>query len=65
VHDAQAANIIVSNLFDKLLLLKRVGGTVFVGELGDKYHKLMEYSEVTPGAAPLQRPTTRLSGCRR
>ena len=40
-------------LFDNLLLLKRGGETVFVGELGEKCHKLVEYFEAIPGTAPL------------
>ncbi|GMF50034.1 unnamed protein product [Phytophthora fragariaefolia] len=40
-------------LFDHLLLLKRGGETVFVGELGEKCHKLVEYFEAIPGVAPL------------
>uniref|UniRef100_A0AAV1TY87 ABC transporter domain-containing protein n=1 Tax=Peronospora matthiolae TaxID=2874970 RepID=A0AAV1TY87_9STRA len=40
-------------LFDHLLLLKRGGETVFVGELGAKCQKLVEYFEAIPGVAPL------------
>uniref|UniRef100_H3GSA1 ABC transporter domain-containing protein n=1 Tax=Phytophthora ramorum TaxID=164328 RepID=H3GSA1_PHYRM len=40
-------------LFDHLLLLKRGGETVFVGELGEKCHKLVDYFEAIPGVAPL------------
>ncbi|KAJ8578971.1 hypothetical protein ON010_g231 [Phytophthora cinnamomi] len=40
-------------LFDHLLLLKRGGETVFVGELGEKCYKLVEYFEAIPGVAPL------------
>ncbi|KAG7389411.1 hypothetical protein PHYBOEH_007500 [Phytophthora boehmeriae] len=40
-------------LFDNLLLLKRGGETVFVGELGEKCRKLVEYFESIPGVTPL------------
>eukprot|EP00644_Phytophthora_capsici_P014051 jgi/Phyca11/539268/estExt2_Genewise1Plus.C_PHYCAscaffold_30168 len=40
-------------LFDHLLLLKRGGETVFVGELGEKCRKLVEYFESIPGVSPL------------
>ncbi|KAG3050742.1 ABC transporter G family member 31, partial [Phytophthora cactorum] len=40
-------------LFDNLLLLKRGGETVFVGELGEKCRKLVEYFESISGVAPL------------
>jgi energy-coupling factor transporter ATP-binding protein EcfA2/ABC-type multidrug transport system permease subunit len=40
-------------LFDHLLLLKRGGETVFVGELGEKCRRLVEYFEAIPGVAPL------------
>ncbi|RLN13748.1 hypothetical protein BBJ28_00017786 [Nothophytophthora sp. Chile5] len=40
-------------LFDHLLLLKRGGETVFVGELGEKCHKLVNYFESIPGVTPL------------
>ncbi|RLN06103.1 hypothetical protein BBO99_00009251 [Phytophthora kernoviae] len=40
-------------LFDHLLLLKRGGETVFVGELGEKCRKLVEYFESIPGSIPL------------
>ncbi|GMF40399.1 unnamed protein product [Phytophthora lilii] len=40
-------------MFDHLLLLKRGGETVFVGKLGEKCHKLVEYFEAIPGVAPL------------
>ncbi|CAI5716007.1 unnamed protein product [Peronospora destructor] len=43
----------VFDLFDNLLLLKRGGETVFVGELGHKCHKLVEYFEAIPGTVPL------------
>ncbi|EGZ25831.1 pleiotropic drug resistance protein ABC superfamily [Phytophthora sojae] len=39
-------------LFDHLLLLKRGGESVFVGELGEKCHKLVEYLEANPGTPP-------------
>ncbi|RLN50877.1 hypothetical protein BBP00_00009981, partial [Phytophthora kernoviae] len=39
-------------LFDHLLLLKRGGESVFVGELGEKCHKLVDYLEAIPGTAP-------------
>ncbi|KAG6957384.1 hypothetical protein JG688_00010997 [Phytophthora aleatoria] len=40
-------------LFDHLLLLKRGGETVFVGELGEKCRKLVEYFESILGVAAL------------
>ncbi|KAE9143441.1 Pleiotropic drug resistance protein 3 [Phytophthora fragariae] len=40
-------------LFDHLLLLKRGGETVFVGELGEKCRKLVQYFESIPGVSPL------------
>ncbi|KAG6586515.1 ATP-binding Cassette (ABC) Superfamily [Phytophthora cinnamomi] len=39
-------------LFDHLLLLKRGGESVFVGELGEKCHKLVDYLEAIPGTPP-------------
>ncbi|RLN10353.1 hypothetical protein BBJ28_00017641 [Nothophytophthora sp. Chile5] len=36
-------------LFDHLLLLKRGGESVFVGDLGDSCHKLVDYLEAIPG----------------
>ncbi|CAH0480449.1 unnamed protein product [Peronospora belbahrii] len=43
----------VFDLFDNLLLLKRGGETVFVGDLGEKSCKLVEYLEAIPGTPPL------------
>ncbi|CEG38885.1 atp-binding cassette superfamily [Plasmopara halstedii] len=40
-------------LFDKLLLLKRGGETVFVGDLGKKCSRLVNYFESIPGVGPL------------
>ncbi|RLN13749.1 hypothetical protein BBJ28_00017787 [Nothophytophthora sp. Chile5] len=40
-------------LFDNLLLLKRGGETVFVGELGERCQNLVNYFEGVPGVAPL------------
>ncbi|KAG3082149.1 hypothetical protein PI125_g20005 [Phytophthora idaei] len=39
-------------LFDHLLLLKRGGESVFVGELGERCHKLVDYLEAIPGTPP-------------
>uniref|UniRef100_H3H801 ABC transporter domain-containing protein n=1 Tax=Phytophthora ramorum TaxID=164328 RepID=H3H801_PHYRM len=39
-------------LFDHLLLLKRGGESVFVGDLGEKCHKLVDYLEAIPGTSP-------------
>ncbi|GMF46956.1 unnamed protein product [Phytophthora fragariaefolia] len=39
-------------LFDHLLLLKRGGESVFVGELGEKCHRLVDYLEAIPGTPP-------------
>lgn len=43
----------IFDLFDQLLLLKRGGETVFVGELGDKGRNVVEYFESIPGVTPL------------
>ncbi|KAJ8556628.1 hypothetical protein ON010_g9337 [Phytophthora cinnamomi] len=48
-------------LFDHLLLLKRGGESVFVGELGENCHKLVDYLEAIPGTPPCpkgQNPAT-------
>ncbi|CAI5722770.1 unnamed protein product [Peronospora destructor] len=48
-------------LFDRLLLLKRGGESVFVGELGEQCHKLVYYLEAIPGTPPCpkdQNPAT-------
>ncbi|KAE9287136.1 ABC transporter G family member 36 [Phytophthora fragariae] len=48
-------------LFDHLILLKRGGQSVFVGELGDRSRKLVEYLEAVPGVKPCppkQNPAT-------
>ncbi|CAI5715591.1 unnamed protein product [Peronospora destructor] len=52
-HFHDQLSLEVFYLFDNLLLLKRGGETAFVGELGHKCHKLMEYFEAIPGTAPL------------
>ncbi|RLN87248.1 hypothetical protein BBJ28_00026457, partial [Nothophytophthora sp. Chile5] len=48
-------------LFDRLLLLKRGGETVFVGDLGRKSQRLVSYLEAIPGTRSLpkgQNPAT-------
>uniref|UniRef100_K3WZK2 ABC transporter domain-containing protein n=1 Tax=Globisporangium ultimum (strain ATCC 200006 / CBS 805.95 / DAOM BR144) TaxID=431595 RepID=K3WZK2_GLOUD len=40
-------------LFDRLLLLKRGGETVFFGDLGKKCRNLVDYFEAIPGVEPL------------
>ncbi|EGZ13044.1 pleiotropic drug resistance protein ABC superfamily [Phytophthora sojae] len=48
-------------LFDHLILLKRGGQSVFVGELGDRCQKLVKYLEAIPGVKPCppkQNPAT-------
>ncbi|EEY63621.1 ATP-binding Cassette (ABC) Superfamily [Phytophthora infestans T30-4] len=41
-------------LFDKLLLLKRGGQTVFFGDLGKRAQKMVDYFEAIPGVTPLR-----------
>ncbi|EGZ17013.1 ABCG transporter-like protein [Phytophthora sojae] len=48
-------------LFDHLILLKRGGQSVFVGELGERCQKLVKYLEAAPGVKPCppkQNPAT-------
>ncbi|KAK1943395.1 ABC transporter G family member 36 [Phytophthora citrophthora] len=48
-------------LFDHLVLLKRGGQSVFVGELGNRCQKLMNYLQAIPGVKPCpprQNPAT-------
>jgi ABC-type multidrug transport system ATPase subunit/ABC-type multidrug transport system permease subunit len=48
-------------LFDHLILLKRGGQSVFVGELGERCQKLVSYLEAIPGVKPCpprQNPAT-------
>lgn len=48
-------------LFDHLILLKRGGQAVFVGELGERCQKLVQYLEAVPGVRPCpptQNPAT-------
>ncbi|EEY67196.1 ATP-binding Cassette (ABC) Superfamily [Phytophthora infestans T30-4] len=44
----------VFSVFDSLLLLKRGGETVFVGELGDNAREMIEYFESIEGVAMLE-----------
>ncbi|EEY67203.1 ATP-binding Cassette (ABC) Superfamily [Phytophthora infestans T30-4] len=44
----------VFSVFDSLLLLKRGGETVFVGELGDNAREMIEYFESLEGVATLE-----------
>uniref|UniRef100_K3WZI5 ABC transporter domain-containing protein n=1 Tax=Globisporangium ultimum (strain ATCC 200006 / CBS 805.95 / DAOM BR144) TaxID=431595 RepID=K3WZI5_GLOUD len=53
-------------LFDKLLLLKRGGKSVFFGELGERCCNLVDYFQAIPGIAPLPRgynPATWMLEC--
>eukprot|EP00644_Phytophthora_capsici_P019429 jgi/Phyca11/531416/estExt2_fgenesh1_pm.C_PHYCAscaffold_3330001 len=53
-------------LFDKLLLLKRGGQTVYFGDLGERAQTMVDYFEAIPGVTPLAKgynPATWMLEC--